>query len=70
MGQFEKAVEHNSRAVALKPDFGMAHNNLAVAFFYAGNAEHARDHAKKALDLGYEVNPAFLEQIDMGCGKM
>ena len=66
LGDIDKSIEHNTRAVEIKPDFGMAHNNLAVALFHSGNLEAAGKHAKEALSLGYSVHPDFLKQIGVG----
>jgi len=48
-------------AVALDPDHGPAHYNLAVAALEAGDKSQAREHAVAALKSGYELPPGFLE---------
>jgi Tfp pilus assembly protein PilF len=65
LGNIDKSIEHNKQAIRIKPDFGMAHNNLAVALHHNGDGEGAREQARKALDLGYEVNPEFLKTIGL-----
>lgn len=64
MGDFDKSIDHNLKSVTLKPGLGMAHNNLAVSFFYKGDNEKARLHARHAVDLGYHVHPDFLKSIE------
>ena len=63
MGNLDKAIQHNSDAVRLKPDFGLAHNNLAVAYFQNKDLKKALIHAQEALTLGYQVHPEFLKQL-------
>jgi tetratricopeptide (TPR) repeat protein len=62
-----RAFWHLQEAVRLDPDFAEAHNNLAV--FYASlnppKLSHAREHAQKALKLGYAVDKRFLESIGL-----
>jgi tetratricopeptide (TPR) repeat protein len=58
-----KALEAAQEAVKLEPDFAMAQNNLAVALYYNGNYETAKKHADKAIKLGYEVDPRFLDAL-------
>ena len=60
----EKALEAARKAVKLEPDFSMAQNNLAVAFYYNGDYEGARKHADKARKLGYEVDQRFLDALN------
>ena len=49
------------RAVELDPQHGPAHYNLAVAALERGDLAAARDHARAALQSGYELPPGFLE---------
>ena len=41
----------------------MAHNNLAVALFYQGKKEAAREALRRAKELGYPVNPDFEKMV-------
>jgi tetratricopeptide (TPR) repeat protein len=62
-----RALWHLKETVRLNSNFAEAHNNLAV--FYASmeppQMELAREHAKKALALGYKVNSNFLKIIGL-----
>lgn len=62
-----RALWHLKEAVRLNSNFAEAHNNLAV--FYASmdppQMKLAREHAKKAISLGYEVNKNFLKVIGL-----
>lgn len=51
------------RLLALRPDDGAAHNNLAVLLFRAGDARSARQHVDQALRLGIAVHPDFLTAL-------
>ena len=59
----EKALETAHEAVKLEPDFPMAQNNLAVAFYYNGDYQAAQKHADKASALGYAVDQRFLDAL-------
>jgi len=59
-----KALEAAQKAAQLEPDFPMAQNNLAVAFYYNGDYEAARKHADKAIGLGYEVDRRFIDALN------
>ena len=64
LGEIDKSIKHNTRAVELDPASGMSHNNLSVAFYHNGDLERARRHAQEAVKLGYKVHPDFLKQLD------
>ena len=65
LGKIDKSIEHNTRATQIKPDFGMAHNNLAVALHQNGDDDGARKHAQEAINLGYPVPREFLTEIGL-----
>ena len=50
-----------TRTIALDPEHGPAHYNLAVAALESGDKPLARKHAVAALNSGYELPPGFLE---------
>jgi tetratricopeptide (TPR) repeat protein len=57
---FASARRSYDQSLALKPDFGMAHNNLGVLFYQSGHAEESIPEFKKALhgELGAYL-PAY-----------
>ena len=59
----DKALVAAHEAVKLEPDFPMAQNNLAVAYYYNGDFQAARKHVEKAMELGYKVDQRFLEAL-------
>lgn len=52
-GQTDYAIEHHIEALRIKPDFGEAYNNLALAFYRKGDIGMAVKHFRKAL----QINP-------------
>lgn len=54
------AIQAYQSCLAVNPDYFLAHNNLAVAFFHENNFDLAIKHADRALELGYHVDPDFL----------
>jgi tetratricopeptide (TPR) repeat protein len=63
-GDVDKAVETNLRLLNLAPDFGLGRNNLAVAYFHKGEFDKAIEQADKAKELGFEVHPDFLKELE------
>jgi tetratricopeptide (TPR) repeat protein len=62
-GDVEKAIETGQRLLKLAPDFGLGHNNLAFAYYTKGDYEKALEHVDRAVALGFEVHPEFLERL-------
>ncbi|MBN1869168.1 MAG: tetratricopeptide repeat protein [Candidatus Omnitrophica bacterium] len=63
MGMKEESIASLKKAVAIDPDDVIAHTNLAIAYFYHGDTELALWHSQKAKELGGQVPPALLEQL-------
>jgi tetratricopeptide (TPR) repeat protein len=63
-GMIDESIETNLKALKLHPDFGPAHNNLAIAYLEKGEHQPAIEHCEKAVALGYEVPPEILKEID------
>jgi len=60
----EKAVETGEKLVEKAPDFGLGQNNLAFAYYSNGDYEKAIQHLDKAVSLGFQVHPEFLERLE------
>jgi Flp pilus assembly protein TadD len=41
----------------------MARNNLAVALYFKGDFQEAQRHMEKARELGYSVDPRFVDAL-------
>jgi len=64
-GKFDKAIYEYKQSLAIKHDCAEAHNNLAVAYYSKANYRLAIVHCDKAVKLGYNVNPKFLELLTL-----
>jgi tetratricopeptide (TPR) repeat protein len=62
-GLVEEGIKANLEAVAIEPKFPIAHNNLAVAYLELKDYKRAIEHCDIAVDLGFDVNPALLEEL-------
>jgi len=62
-GQIEKAVFFCEKSLALNPEHGLTHNNLAVLFLKQKDYERALIHAKKAQSLGYPGSLNLIKQV-------
>jgi tetratricopeptide (TPR) repeat protein len=56
-------------AVKAKPNFGEAHNNLAVVFLLTGRYDQAEISVKAAEKAGFRVNPQLKEDIRTARGR-
>jgi tetratricopeptide (TPR) repeat protein len=61
--RLNEAISNLKRAIAINPRYGDAYFNLAVAYYYEKDIPSASFYAKKALDLGYEVDPKLLKEL-------
>ena len=60
---FSKAITLLKEAIRLDPDLALARNNLAEAYYYTNQYDLAIKHCDRAIELGYEVAPKFLELL-------
>jgi tetratricopeptide (TPR) repeat protein len=61
--RLNEAISNFKRAITINPKYGDAYFNLAVAYYYKKDIPSASFYAKKALDLGYEVDPKLLKEL-------
>ena len=59
----DEAIFAFKKACSINPYFAVAHNNLSVAYYYAGEYDLAIQHYSKAQNLGYGVNQKLLELL-------
>lgn len=64
LGQVDEAIEACYNALKAEPNFPVAHNNLAIAYLEKGDKEKAKAHARQAIDLGYEVAPEIMKELE------
>ena len=72
-GQYDQAIAHHQRSIALRPDYAPGHNNLGAALRAAGRLDEAIASYQKALELkpdfasaSYNLANAQLEQGKAG----
>jgi tetratricopeptide (TPR) repeat protein len=59
----DRAISDFSKALALNPDYSEAYNNRAIAYFVKTEYHKALADLKRARDLGFTVNPRFLQEL-------
>jgi tetratricopeptide (TPR) repeat protein len=69
LDDLDSAIAAGEKAVSLAPKFGVAHNNLAVAYHYHGDYDLALGHLEKARKIGYAVSPQFEEMVSAKAGS-
>jgi tetratricopeptide (TPR) repeat protein len=60
-----QAIFWLSRALALDPALAVAHNNLALAYYYAGQYALAVKHYDQAVKLGYQPSPKLTQLLKL-----
>ena len=63
-GDIDKSIEINKKALEIAPDFGLVHNNIAYAYYLKGEYQKAIAHCDKARELGFQVHPDFLKELE------
>jgi tetratricopeptide (TPR) repeat protein len=63
-GDIKRAIETGRKLVDKAPDFGLGHNNLAVAYYNDENYEKAIQHLDIATSLGFQAHPDFLAVLE------
>ncbi|HOT96817.1 MAG TPA: tetratricopeptide repeat protein [bacterium] len=61
----EEAVRWLQAAIAAAPDHGLAHQALAVNYYFLGRLDAARQEAQAAQKLGIALNEAFLKALGL-----
>jgi tetratricopeptide (TPR) repeat protein len=63
-GLVDESIETNLKALEIEPNFAVSHNNLAIAYLEKNQHDLAVQHADKAVELGYEVAPEILKELE------
>ena len=61
--RFEEAAKEFQEALVLRPNFGEAHNNLAVVLYYRRDYAACWEHVRAAEQAGIRVVPQFKEEL-------
>ncbi|HBN26004.1 MAG TPA: hypothetical protein DD405_00845 [Desulfobacteraceae bacterium] len=68
-GLINESIEAGKKALRIEPEFSLVHNNLAIAYLEKGDNSKAIEHCDRAVELGYEVAPQILEEINQHRSK-
>jgi tetratricopeptide (TPR) repeat protein len=68
-GRYERAIEASRKEIAVDPDSGMAHGNLAGSYFLTGRFEEAGRTLQAASERKLEVPRLFVIQYNMAVLK-
>lgn len=63
LGRNKVAIRFFKKAIELNQNFGLAYNNLAVVYYYSKQYALANKQCDRAVELGYKVEPKFLELL-------
>lgn len=63
-GLIDESIETSRKAIEIEPNFPIAHNNIAIAYLEKKEYKKAVEHLDRAIELGYEVVPELLEEIN------
>lgn len=69
MGDLKRAEGYYQRALEQGPDDAVVHNNLAAIHYSRGEDHKAVQSLRRALALGYPVNPQFIEELEQATGE-
>lgn len=61
---YDEAITAYKKAIEISPKYADAHNNLAQAYYEKGEYSLAIEHCDRATELGYKVDPEFLERLE------
>ena len=63
-GLVDESIQASLKVLELEPAFAVAHNNLAIAYLEKGDYGPALEHIDRALDLGFQVAPQLLKEVE------
>jgi tetratricopeptide (TPR) repeat protein len=67
--EYDKAIYDFDQVVRINPNDVKAYHNRAVAYLRKGEYGKAWEDVKKVRSLGFDINPAFLEQLRKSSGR-
>jgi len=67
--EYDKAIFDFDQAIRINPKDVKAYHNRAVAYSGKGEYDKAWEDVKKLRSLGFDINPAFLEQLRRSSGR-
>jgi protein O-mannosyl-transferase len=63
LGRNDDSIRMYQKAIELDPNYFLAHNNMAVMYYYNKQYGLAIDHVDLATQIGYEANQEFLNLL-------
>jgi tetratricopeptide (TPR) repeat protein len=67
--EYDRAISDFDQAVRINPNDVKAYHNRAIAYSGKGEYDKAWEDVKKLRSLGFDINPAFLEQLRRSSGR-
>jgi protein O-mannosyl-transferase len=68
-GSFAQAIFDFNRAIEINPNYAEVYNNRGIAYFLAKEYDQAWVDVHKTEELGYKVNPEFLNALKKASGR-
>ena len=68
-GNFTQAIPDYTKAIEINPNFAMAYNNRGGTYWAMKEYDKAWTDVHKAEELGYAVNPKFLNALKKTSGR-
>jgi len=63
IGKIEEAIASHKKAIEINPDYATAHYDLSLLYFHEKQYFLAVKYCDRAIELGYEAHPGFLEML-------
>ena len=67
--EYDLAISDYKKATEINPNYAEAYYNRAMAHFDKKDYNKSWENVKKAQDLGYQINPEFLEELRKASGR-
>lgn len=62
-GMMGEAIANFEQAITINPQYAKAYHSLALAYYYEGNYKLSIEYFDRAKELGANVNPKIVEQL-------
>ena len=62
-GMMGEAIANFEQAITINPQYAKAYHSLALAYYYEGNYKLSIEYFDRAKELGANVNPKVVEQL-------
>lgn len=63
-GELDESLKVSREIIAKQPAFAPAYNNMALVFVEKGDFAKAIEAADKAVEMGFDLNPAFAAELN------